>query len=218
MKVKGSQIPLVAGVFILLVTTLMGWGVSTALGCEPEAAQAEGFFLDVGESFWAYAYIQALFDDGYLAGCSTEPLLFCTGQGMSRAMRRALGKAGLKPADIDYINAHGTSTPLNDRMETKAINTVFGEAASKIPVSSTKSMMGHLIGAAGAVEAAVCIMALRNSLLPPTINLNQPDPECNLDYVPHQSRLANIETALSNSFGFGGHNSVLIFRRYTEAP
>jgi len=140
------------------------------------------------------------------------------GQGMTRAMRRALDKAELQPTDIDYINAHGTSTPLNDRMETKAINTVFGEAAGKIPVSSTKSMMGHLIGAAGAVEAAVCIMALRGGLLPPTINLNQPDPECNLDYVPHQSRPANIETALSNSFGFGGHNSVLIFRRYPEAP
>ena len=137
------------------------------------------------------------------------------GKGMAQAMRMALNKAGLK-TEIDYINAHGTSTPLNDRMETKAIKTVFGEAAYRIPISSTKSMMGHLIGGAGAVEAAVCVMAIQQGIIPPTINLIHPDPECDLDYVPNVARPAKVTTTLSNSFGFGGHNSVLVLRQYAE--
>ena len=137
-----------------------------------------------------------------------------SGEGAARAMQLALKKAGLVPQDIDYINAHGTSTELNDKMETKAIKTVFGEYACKVPISSTKSMLGHLIGGAGAVEAAICIMTILNGIIPPTINLEHPDPECDLDYVPNIARKKTVNTALSNSFGFGGHNSVLIFRRY----
>lgn len=139
------------------------------------------------------------------------------GEGAARAMRIALKKANLLPSDIDYINAHGTSTQLNDVMETRAIKTVFGDHAYKVPISSTKSMLGHLIGCAGAAEALICILSMLNSTIPPTINYDYPDPDCDLDYVPNIARKAEVNTALSNSFGFGGHNSVLILRKYAEA-
>ncbi len=139
------------------------------------------------------------------------------GAGAARAITAALNKARLAPTEIDYINAHGTSTPLNDKTETLAIKSVFGDYAYHIPISSTKSMMGHLIGGAGAIEAAICIMAIQHGIIPPTINLTHPDPECDLDYVPNIARRAKVTTALSNSFGFGGHNSVLVFRKYLEA-
>jgi len=139
------------------------------------------------------------------------------GEGAAKAMQLALDRAGLAPSEIDYINAHGTSTPLNDKVETTAIKTVFGDYAYRIPISSTKSMLGHMIGAAGAIEAAICTMVIQHGIIPPTINLTQPDPECDLDYVPNVSRQAKVTTTLSNSFGFGGHNSVLILREYGEA-
>jgi len=129
-------------------------------------------------------------------------------------MSLAVEDAGIGPDEVDYINAHGTSTAANDRNETIAIKTVFGERARRLPVSSTKSMTGHLLGAAGALEAMFCVQAIRDGVLPPTINLDHPDPECDLDYVPREAREAPIRTALSNSFGFGGHNAALLIRRF----
>src|ERR1051326_7800875 len=138
------------------------------------------------------------------------------GVGLVRAMRRALQKAGLRPDQIDYINAHGTSTPFNDRTETQAIKSYFGEHAYRLAISSSKSMTGHMLGAAGAAEAVISVLALQAGILPPTINLRHPDPECDLDYVPNEARRQPIDTAMSNSMGFGGHNTCLIFRRYEE--
>jgi 3-oxoacyl-[acyl-carrier-protein] synthase II len=138
------------------------------------------------------------------------------GVGAAAAMKRALKKAGMRPEDIDYINAHGTSTPLNDKAETDSIKLVFGEYAYKVPVSSTKSMTGHMIGAAGAIEAAFSILTIVKGVIPPTINLEFPDPACDLDYVPNVARRAKVRTALSNSLGFGGHNSTLIFREVVD--
>jgi 3-oxoacyl-[acyl-carrier-protein] synthase II len=136
------------------------------------------------------------------------------GRGAARSMTRALADANLTIDDVDYINAHGTSTGPNDRSETAAIKTVFGDRAYAVPVSSTKSMTGHLLGAGGGVEAIACIRAIEEGVLPPTINYEFPDPECDLDYVPNRARQAPVRTAMSNSFGFGGHNATLIFRRY----
>src|SRR3989449_3047267 len=135
------------------------------------------------------------------------------GEGNARSMRMALADAGMKPTDIDYINAHGTSTQPNDREETAAIKQVFGDHAYKLMVSSTKSMSGHLLGAAGAFEAIACLLALREGCIPPTINYTTPDPALDLDYVPNQARAKQIRTALSNSMGFGGHNASLIFTK-----
>ena len=126
-------------------------------------------------------------------------------------MKLAIRGAGIKPEEIDYINAHGTSTPLNDRQETQAIKTALGEESYRVPISSTKSMTGHLLGAGGALEAMACVLAIQHGTIPPTINLEHPDPDCDLDYTPSKARQQPIRFAMSNSFGFGGHNSVLIF-------
>jgi len=138
------------------------------------------------------------------------------GTGLVRAMRMALRKANLRPDQVDYINAHGTSTPPNDGQETAAIKTCFGDSAYKVAISSTKSMTGHTLGAAGAVEAVISIMAIQTGIIPPTINLHHPDPECDLDYVPNEARQATVNVAMSNSMGFGGHNTCLVFKRYEE--
>lgn len=136
------------------------------------------------------------------------------GEGAFRSMREALRDGGIKPEQVDYINAHGTSTPLNDENETAAIKNLFGEHAYKMAISSTKSMTGHLLGAAGAVEAVATVLAIKNSFVPPTINLDEPDPLCDLDYTPKVGKERNIEYAISNTFGFGGHNASLLFKKY----
>lgn len=138
------------------------------------------------------------------------------GKGAAESMRLALKDAGLAPEEVDYINAHGTSTTLGDRLETLAIKNVFGSHAYKLVVGSTKSMTGHLLGAAGGLEAVICLLAMERGIIPPTTNLQQPDPECDLDYVPNQARKADVNVALSNSFGFGGHNVTLILKKFTE--
>ncbi len=138
------------------------------------------------------------------------------GEGGARAMALAVKNAGIDPSEVSYINAHGTSTEYNDKYETAAIKTVFGDSAYNIPVSSTKSMTGHLLGAAGAVEAIVCVLAIRDSFIPATINYDEKDPECDLDYVPNEGRNKEVRYALSNSLGFGGHNASLLFKKYED--
>jgi len=148
-------------------------------------------------------------DDAFHVSAPAE-----NGAGAALSMKVALEDSGLAPTDIGYINAHGTSTPLNDKSETAAIKTIFGEQAFKVPISSTKSMTGHLLGASGAVEAIVCAKVFEENIIPATINYETPDPECDLDYVPNQTRKVTIDHAMSNSFGFGGHNATLVLSRY----
>ena len=136
------------------------------------------------------------------------------GAGAVRVMENAIKDAGIVPSEIQYVNAHGTSTPYNDKIETLAIKKCFGEHAQKLAISSTKSMTGHLLGAAGGLEAGISALAIQHQIVPPTINLENPDPECDLDYVPNENRTLSIDYALSNSFGFGGTNASLVFKRY----
>ncbi len=138
------------------------------------------------------------------------------GEGARQAMTLALADAGVTPADVDYINAHGTSTPMNDVMETIAIKAVFGERAYSVPISSTKSMIGHALGAAGAIESVACIKAIETGIVPPTINYERPDPACDLDYVPNKARRAHVNVVLKNSFAFGGQNACLVFRAFED--
>ena len=161
-----------------------------------------------GAKIYAEVLGYGLTDDAYHISAPAE-----NGAGAARCMQNALNDAGLSPRQIDYLNAHGTSTPLNDKSETAAVKTIFGEAAYDLPMSSTKSMHGHLLGAAGAVEAIICLKALETGLIPPTINYETPDPACDLDYVPNAARPKALKTIMSNSFGFGGHNATIIFSR-----
>ncbi|MCX7786370.1 MAG: beta-ketoacyl-ACP synthase II [Spirochaetes bacterium] len=155
---------------------------------------------------------------GYGATCDANHLTapHPEGKGAIAAMRMALADAGLRPEDIDYINAHGTSTPMNDPIETAAIKAVFGEHAYKLKVSSTKSMTGHCLGAAGGIEALLCVLAIQDQFFPATINLQNPDPLCDLDYVPNKGMPGVIRSAMSNTFGFGGHNGIVVFKKYEE--
>lgn len=182
---------------------LMGEGAGILVLESLEHAQARG--ADILCEISGYGTT----DDAYHISAPAE-----NGAGAAISMKLALEDAGLQLTDVDYINAHGTSTPLNDKSETAAIRTVFGGQAYKIPISSTKSMTGHLLGASGAVEAVFSILAMREGMIPPTINYQTPDPECDLDYVPNQPRKAEIRHAMSNSFGFGGHNATLVFSQF----
>jgi 3-oxoacyl-[acyl-carrier-protein] synthase II len=153
---------------------------------------------------------------GFGVSSDANHIVAASGEGAARAMRWTLRDAGLEPEDVDYINAHGTSTPLNDATETAAIKEAFGDYAYKVPISSTKSMTGHLLGGAGGVEAIATIKVISEGVLPPTINYEYPDPECDLDYVPNVARSKEVKVALSNSFGFGGQNACLAFKRFEE--
>jgi 3-oxoacyl-[acyl-carrier-protein] synthase II len=184
---------------------LMGEGAGILILEALESAQARGARILAEVSGYGTT------DDAHHISAPAE-----NGAGAAIAMQLALENANLGITDIGYINAHGTSTPLNDKSETAAIKTVFGEQAYNIPVSSTKSMTGHLLGASGALEAVFCILAMRDEVLPPTINYHTADPECDLDYLPNQSRKAAPRHIMSNSFGFGGHNATLIFSRFEE--
>jgi 3-oxoacyl-[acyl-carrier-protein] synthase II len=139
-----------------------------------------------------------------------------TGDGAARAMSLALADAEIPPAEVDYIAPHGTATPLNDVSETRACKIVFGERAYHIPISSNKSMVGHMLGAAGAISTVVAVLAIRDGIVPPTINLEHPDPECDLDYVPHTAREVRVDTAIANAFGFGGQNATVVVRRLDQ--
>lgn len=162
-----------------------------------------------GAKIYAEVAGYGLSSDGYHMAAPPED-----GNGAVRCMQMALKDAGMRPEDVDYINAHGTSTPLNDVVETRAIKTAFGDQAYKLAISSTKSMTGHMLGGAGGIEAVFTALAIKHQIAPPTMNLENPEPECDLDYVPNQARTMNIRAAMSNSFGFGGTNAVLIMKQY----
>jgi 3-oxoacyl-[acyl-carrier-protein] synthase II len=182
---------------------VMGEGAGMLIIESLESAQARGAYILCELSGYGTT------DDAHHISAPAE-----NGAGAALSMKFALENADLTINDVDYINAHGTSTPLNDKSETAAIKSVFGEQAYSVPVSSTKSMTGHLLGASGAVEAVACIMALRQGIIPPTVHYQVPDPECDLDYVPNQARQATLKHVMSNSFGFGGHNATLVFSRF----
>ena len=195
--------------------------------CRPFDAKRDGFVLGEGAATIILEHLDYALERGapilaeiigYSANSDafhiTQPLP--NGEGATKALNLALKKAGVSPSEVDYINAHGSATVINDKTETCAIKSAFGESTYHIPISGNKSMTGHLLGAAGAIEAVICILAINHGIIPPTLNLTHPDPECDLDYVPNKARAVEVTTAVSNSFGFGGHNAVLVFRRYSE--
>jgi 3-oxoacyl-[acyl-carrier-protein] synthase II len=222
---------------VIVPIAMAGLGVMNALSKrndEPERASRpfdkgrDGFVMGEGAGILVlesleYAQARGAQIFGEIIGYGTSNDAFHisapseNGAGAALCMQNALDDAGISTSDIGYINAHGTSTPLNDKSETAAIKSVFGELAYNIPVSSIKSMIGHLLGAAGALEAVVCVKTLQDGILPPTINYETPDPECDLDYVPNQARPMRVQNIMSNSFGFGGHNASIILSQYKEA-
>ena len=194
------------------------------LASRPFDAERDGFVLgegaggivleELGHALERNASIYGeIVGTAYTADAYHQTAMAPDGTGGARAMTLALRNAGLSPEDVDYINAHGTSTDIGDKSETAAIKSVFGDRAKQVAVSSTKSMTGHLLGASGAIETIACLLAIRDSCVPPTVNYEHPDPECDLDYVPNQAREMPVEIAMNNSFGFGGHNAVLVMRK-----
>lgn len=223
----GSEAPILPLLLASFTTMkgLAGDNENPARACKPFDAHRDGFVLSEG----AAALVLETLDHAQARGApiiaeiigygnSNDAFHMAAadehGAGVARAIRMALRKAGIAPDAVDYINAHGTGTPLNDAVETRAIKTVFGDHAYRLMVSSTKSMLGHMMGAAGAVEALVCALAIQQGRIPPTINYTTPDPACDLDYVPNVQRAAPVSVALSNSIGLGGHNSCLVLRRF----
>jgi beta-ketoacyl-acyl-carrier-protein synthase II len=184
-------------------------GFVMAEGAAVVVLEAESYARARGARIYAELAGYGATDDAFHITAPSEG-----GEGAVRAMKIALRKSDCDPSEVDYVNAHGTSTPANDKLETAAIKTVFGARAKDVPISSTKSMTGHMLGAAGAIEAIVCIKAIEQNVIPPTINYETPDPECDLDYVPNIARTQQVDVALSNALGFGGHNTTLILRRY----
>jgi 3-oxoacyl-[acyl-carrier-protein] synthase II len=209
----------------ILLTAMSTRNEDPARASRPFDRDRDGFVLGEGGGVLVleeleHARARGAVIHGEVAGqCSTADAFRLTdghdeGRGAVAAMRGALADAGVEPCEIGYINAHGTSTASNDAIETLAIKRVFGESAARIPVSSTKSMTGHLVSAGGAVEAIACLLAIRDGVLPPTINLENPDPDCDLDYVPNVARERAVDVVLTNSFGFGGQNTALVLRRF----
>lgn len=218
----------------IVTMAVAGFSANTALSLNPDTATAsrpfdknrDGFVIGEGAGIiileeYEHAKARGAKIYGEVVGYgSTGDAHHITapapnGEGAARAMQMALDDAEVSPNQVGYINAHGTSTPYNDLFETQAVKTVFGDHAYNLAMSSTKSMTGHLLGAAGGIEAIFTVLALKEGILPPTMNLHEPDPECDLDYVPNAARKAEVEYALSNSLGFGGHNACLLFKKYT---
>lgn len=236
---EGRADAMVTGGVESLITPscIAGFGAMRALSTNNDAPQKasrpfdrdrDGFVVGEGSGMLIIEPLEAALDRGatvYAELCGyglTADAFHMTapppdGDGAVRCMRAAIADAGLRPDDIDYINAHGTSTPLNDASETRAVKQVFGNHAGSVPIGSTKSMTGHLLGGAGGVEAAFTALALRDGILPPTINLDRPDPECDLDYIPNVARKAPVQVAMTNSFGFGGTNVCLVMRKVNSA-
>jgi 3-oxoacyl-(acyl-carrier-protein) synthase len=171
--------------------------------------------LDFAKERGAEIYAEVI---GYASNSDAHDMVAAleSGRGSAMAMSRAVKKAGIEPSEVDYINPHGTGTPLNDRAETAAIKAAFSEHAYKLAISSTKPLHGHLMGGAGSLEAIAAVQAIRTGIIPPTINYEVPDPDCDLDYVPNEARKADVRVSLSNSVGLGGHNASVIFRRYED--
>jgi beta-ketoacyl-acyl-carrier-protein synthase II len=220
-------IDVVIGAFCVMRALPIHYNEKPELASQPFDANREGFILSEGAAMFTlesleYAQARGARIYAEIIGHSSSSDAFHiaalnpNAMGPARAMRWALEDAGVKPEEVDYINAHGTSTRINDPTETKAIKIVFGEHAYKVPISSTKSMIGHAMGAAGALEALACTMAINHNLIPPTINYETPDPECDLNYVPNKAFAQKVDVTLSNSFGLGGQNACLVLRRFDE--